>query len=32
MLELGTDIWITDMFENNSFGMMSYYVGLRFNF
>lgn len=32
MLEMGTDIWLTEIFENNSFKMSSVYVGLRFNF
>jgi hypothetical protein len=32
LLEIGTDIWLTEIFENDSFKMSSVYVGLRFNF
>lgn len=32
LLEFGTDIWLTEIFENDSFKMSSVYVGLRFNF
>ena len=32
MLELGTDIWLSEIFENHSFKMSSVYLGLRFNF
>ena len=32
MLEIGTDMWLTEVFDNSSFKMTSVYVGLRFNF
>lgn len=32
MLELGTDIWLAEIFENHNFEMSSVFLGLRFNF
>lgn len=32
MLEIGTEWWISEIFEDDDFNMTSVYVGLRFNF
>ena len=32
MLSLGTELWVSDVYENNDYGMSVFYLGMKFSF